>query len=170
MKKLKNIWLFEYKEHWNNDTLLGSPVKNIMSLYQYEIIYEFIHPENIYSKEKDKILESMHEIMNKSKKFFNPEADLKASPSSPFKSEGRYFGFCILSASKNIKVGTLISNEGWELGVKKINQRGSIGFSGDAAGNGLTGDAFYLFPFNPGTSNINYSTSPIKKHDYSVFK
>ena len=36
----------EYKDHWNNDPLLGSPVKRIMSKYEYEIINEFIHPED----------------------------------------------------------------------------------------------------------------------------
>ena len=57
----------EYKVHQNNEPLLGSPIKNIMSLYQYEIINEFIHTENVYSKEKDKILESILEILDKYK-------------------------------------------------------------------------------------------------------
>ena len=43
-----------------------------MSLYQYEIINKFIYSKNVYSKEKDKILEFIHEIMDKPKKFFNP--------------------------------------------------------------------------------------------------
>ena len=63
-----NIHKFpEYKVHWNNNPLLGSPVKTIMSLYQYEVTNEFFDPENANSKEKDKILESIHEIINKSK-------------------------------------------------------------------------------------------------------
>ena len=42
----------EYKDHWNNDPLLGSPVKRIMSKYEYEIINEFIHPEDAKAKEE----------------------------------------------------------------------------------------------------------------------
>ena len=38
-------------------------------IYLYEIINEFIHPENSYSKEKDKVLESIHEIMDNQKNY-----------------------------------------------------------------------------------------------------
>lgn len=62
----------EYKDHWNNDPLLSSPVKSIMSIYQYEIINEFIHPEDAKAKEEEKIIKSIIEIMGKSKNYFNP--------------------------------------------------------------------------------------------------
>ena len=62
----------EYKDHWNNDPLFGSPVKSITSIYQYEIINKFIHPEDSNAKEEEKIIKSIFEIMDKSKNYFNP--------------------------------------------------------------------------------------------------
>ena len=62
------------------------------------------------------------------------DADFFLSSAIPRKNDGRYLGFCILFAPKNIKVGTLINNEGRDLGIKKIGQGGSIGFSGTRRG------------------------------------
>ena len=61
------------------------------------------------------------------------------SPARPRKNEGRYLGFCILFGPKNIKIGTLINNEGRDLGIKKISQGGVLDFRGRA------GDDFKSF-------------------------
>ena len=55
---------------------MGSSDKTIMSIYQYEIINEFIHPEDIKVKKEEKIIKSIFEIMDKSKNYFNPRTAL----------------------------------------------------------------------------------------------
>ena len=59
-----------YKDYWENDDIFKNSNKSIMSLYMYENINTFIHPEDANLKESNKILNSIKNIIEKSQKYY----------------------------------------------------------------------------------------------------
>ena len=62
----------EYKDHFSKDQLLGSGVKKFLSQWTYEKICGFLHACKIGSKGKDKIMDSINDIISKSQKYYYP--------------------------------------------------------------------------------------------------
>ena len=61
-----------YKNFWINDNIFKISIRSIMTLYIYENINSFIHPEPVNLKGKDKILNSIKTIIFKSQKYNYP--------------------------------------------------------------------------------------------------
>ena len=52
-----------YRDHWSNDILLGSPCKNIIGIWKFECLQKFIHTYPADSVGKNKILPLTKEIL-----------------------------------------------------------------------------------------------------------
>ena len=61
-----------YRDHWSNDILLGSPCKNIIGIWKFECLQKFIHTYPADSVGKNKILPLTKEILKNSRKYYIP--------------------------------------------------------------------------------------------------
>ena len=61
-----------YKDYWINDNIFKNSIRSIMTLYSYENINSFIHPEPVNLKGNNKILNSIKIIIFKSQKYYYP--------------------------------------------------------------------------------------------------
>ena len=61
-----------YRDHWSNDSLLGSPCKNIIGIWKFKCLQKFIHTYPANSVDKNKILLLTKEILKNSRKYYTP--------------------------------------------------------------------------------------------------
>ena len=64
--------LHNYRDHWSNDSLLGSPCKNIIGIWKFECLQKFIHTYPANSVGKNKILPLTKEILKNLRKYYTP--------------------------------------------------------------------------------------------------
>ena len=64
--------LSNYGDYWSNDSLLGSPCKNIIEIWKFECPQKFINTYPANSVGKNKILTLAKEILKNSKKYYTP--------------------------------------------------------------------------------------------------
>ena len=59
-----------YRDHWSNDSLLGSRYKNIIGIWKFECLQKFILTYPANSVGKNKILPLTKEILKNSRKYY----------------------------------------------------------------------------------------------------
>ena len=64
--------LSNYRDHWPNDSLLGSPCTNIIGIWKLECLQKFIHTYPANNVDKNKILPLTKEILKNQRKYYTP--------------------------------------------------------------------------------------------------